>query len=163
MNFKALQTIHRLAILHNLRIATAESLTAGMVSSALATLSGASAYFVGGVAAYDIDAKVNLLGVDRETARDCNCVSCETVEQMAIGAQALFQADYAIATTGYAEAAPDQGVDSPLAYCALVIKEDVAAHIWRVNGFAGTMNRQEFRELVTADVIEVLAYQLGRR
>jgi nicotinamide-nucleotide amidase len=45
-------------------ISTAESLTAGAVSSAIVTISGASDVFVGGVTAYRDEIKVSHLGLD---------------------------------------------------------------------------------------------------
>jgi len=47
-------------------ISTAESLTAGAVSSALVTISGASDVFVGGLTAYRDEIKTSHLGIDPE-------------------------------------------------------------------------------------------------
>jgi len=119
-SLEVLETIHRIAIERGLKIATAESLTAGMVASSLATLSGSSAYFQGGVAAYNLDAKVNILGVERKVAEACNCVSDEVALQMARGARDLFGADCVIATMGYAEPWPESGVLKPFAFYVIL-------------------------------------------
>ncbi len=120
---EALATIHRLAIEHGLGVATAESLTAGMIASALANTSGSSAYLRGGIAAYTIDAKVALLAVDREMAASCNCVSSTVAVQMAFGAQQAFNgADLVIAVTGYAEPWPEGGVTKAYAEYAILCR-----------------------------------------
>lgn len=100
-------------------LAVAESLTAGHVQARIAAVSGASAYFLGGVTAYSLDEKVALLGVDRAAARRVNCVSADVAEQMACGACTLFGATFAAATTGYAEPSPADGVAVPLAWWAV--------------------------------------------
>ena len=99
------------------QIAVAESLTGGRVQALLTAVSGASSIFAGGVTAYLLDQKVQLLGVDRDLAAACNCVSETVAEQMAIGACNLFQVPLAIATTGYAES--EAGIDVPFTYVSV--------------------------------------------
>ena len=102
-----------------LTLAVAESLTAGQVQARVASVAGASEYFLGGVTAYAIDQKVKLLGVNRAAAEKVNCVSAEIAEQMARGACELFGAEVAVATTGYAEPSPAEGVVEPSAWWAI--------------------------------------------
>lgn len=102
-----------------LTLAAAESLTAGHVQARIASVSGASGYFLGGVTAYTLDQKVRLLGVNRAHARRVNCVSQRVAVEMAAGAADLFGADLAVATTGYAEPSPGDGVRTPFAWWAL--------------------------------------------
>jgi len=102
-----------------LTLAVAESVTAGRLQSAISSRSGASDYFVGGLTAYRIDQKVKLLGVDRAKAEAVDCVSAEIAGQMAQGACALFGATVALSTTGYAEPAPERGVERPFAWWGL--------------------------------------------
>ena len=105
-----------------LTLAVAESLTAGHVQARVAAVSGASNFFLGGVTAYSPDQKVKLLGVNRAAAAKVNCVSAEVAEEMARGAAKLFGADVAVATTGYAEPSPADGVASPMAWWAIAWK-----------------------------------------
>jgi PncC family amidohydrolase len=98
-----------------LTLAAAESLTAGNVQARIASVSGASGYFRGGVTAYSIAEKVKLLGVNRAAAKRVNCVSARVAEEMAVGAAKLFGADLAVATTGYAEPSAADGVAVPMA------------------------------------------------
>lgn len=112
-------------ILHHLKaagktVAAAESITAGQVQCMLALVSGSSAVFKGGITAYQRSVKVDLLGVDDELARQTDCVDEEIARQMALGALRLFNADYALATCGYAER--ETGV--PFAYYAVTQAPD---------------------------------------
>jgi len=102
-----------------LTLAVAESLTAGHVQAQVASVSGASDYFLGGVTAYSLDEKVKLLGVNRVHARSVDCVSQRVAVEMAAGVAKLFNADLAVATTGYAEPAPKKKVKVPHAWWAL--------------------------------------------
>lgn len=102
-----------------LTLAVAESLTAGHVQARVASVSGSSGYFLGGVTAYSIEEKVKLLGVNRAAAKKVNCVSARVAEEMALGALKLFGADLAVATTGYAEPSAADGVAAPMAWWAL--------------------------------------------
>lgn len=100
-------------------VAAAESLTAGNVQARIATVSGASNYFLGGITAYTLEQKVRHLGVDRATAEKVDCVSAEVAEQMARGVCGLFGADWGVATTGYAEPAKERGIAAPFAWWAV--------------------------------------------
>lgn len=102
-------------------LAVAESLTCGRLQASIGAVSGASGYFLGGVTAYTLDQKVRLLGVDRRAARQVNCVSAAVAEAMAAGAARMFGADFAVATTGYAE--PAQEVPVPFAWWAIVRRQ----------------------------------------
>ena len=102
-----------------LTLAAAESLTCGRVQARVGEISGASGFFLGGITAYTLAAKVRHLGVERAAARRVNSVSLAVAEQMARGACALFGSDLAVATTGYAEASPADGVRDPFAWWAI--------------------------------------------
>lgn len=102
-----------------LTLAVAESLTGGRLQALVTAESGASAFFLGGLTAYTTIQKVRHLGVNRETATAVDSVSAEVAWQMARGACALFGADVAIATTGYAEPAPANGFPAPGFHWAL--------------------------------------------
>ncbi len=102
-----------------LTLAVAESVTCGQLQARVGAISGASEFFLGGITAYTLDQKVRHLGVERAEAAACDCVSAGVAVQMACGAGALFGSDLALATTGYAEPAPAQGVAEPAAFWAL--------------------------------------------
>ena len=93
-------------------LATAESLTGGLVSSAIVDVPGASARLRGGVVAYDTRAKASLLGVDPDLLAAHGPVHADVALQMAAGVRRALRldgipADVGLATTGIA------GPDSP--------------------------------------------------
>lgn len=102
-----------------LTLAVAESLTAGRVQARITDESGASTFFVGGITAYEIGRKADLLGVDRATADACDGVSAEVARQMARGVCKLMKCNLGVATTGYAEPAPLNSVPVPKAHWAV--------------------------------------------
>jgi nicotinamide-nucleotide amidase len=83
-------------------LATAESLTGGLVAAALTDVAGSSATFRGGVVAYATDLKADLLGVDVPLLRRVGAVHPEVAATMARGARDRLQATYGLATTGVA-------------------------------------------------------------
>lgn len=94
-------------------IATAESCTGGRLAAALNAQSGASAYYMGSVVAYDNSIKEQVLGVRHDTLLQHGAVSEPTVCQMAEGVRNLLHTDYAIATSGIA--GPTGGtIDKPV-------------------------------------------------
>jgi PncC family amidohydrolase len=83
-------------------LATAESCTGGTVAARIASLSGSSAYFLGGVISYSNDVKHNVLGVPHSVLDERGAVSPECARAMAIGARKLTGSDIAVSTTGIA-------------------------------------------------------------
>ena len=85
-----------------IRVATAESCTAGLVAHWLTEVPGSSAWFPGGIVAYANEAKIALLGVPPATIAVHGAVSGETAAAMADGARRRLGADLAVAVTGIA-------------------------------------------------------------
>ena len=85
-----------------LRIATAESCTGGMVSTALTEVPGSSDVFDRGFVTYSNAAKADMLGVLRQTLAAHGAVSEEVAREMAEGALARSEADLAVSITGIA-------------------------------------------------------------
>ena len=91
-----------------LRIATAESATGGALAAALTAVPGASQTYVGGVVAYSVALKRELLAVT-DAALAHGVVSEPVAEAMARGALSRCDADVAVATTGAAGPEPHGG------------------------------------------------------
>jgi nicotinamide-nucleotide amidase len=85
-----------------LTLATAESSTGGLVAHRITSVSGSSAYYLGGFVTYANEAKETLLGVRHETLLAHGAVSAETALEMARGVRERLGADLGIATTGIA-------------------------------------------------------------
>jgi PncC family amidohydrolase len=83
-------------------ISTAESCTGGLLCHVLTAISGASAYVMGGVIAYDNSIKEGVLGVQAQTLTEHGAVSQETAHQMADGIRQKFGTDIGLSTTGVA-------------------------------------------------------------
>src|SRR5437016_904718 len=96
------QAVGKLLLDARLTLATAESCTGGLLGGALTEVSGASAYYLGGVVSYADDVKVRLLDVPPDTIRSHGAVSAQTAAQMAEGVARLLGSDVAISITGVA-------------------------------------------------------------
>jgi nicotinamide-nucleotide amidase len=83
-------------------LATAESVTAGLVARRLGEVPGASAWFRGGVVAYDNRIKAEIVGVPQHLLDNYGAVSAPVVEAVAIPCRARFRTDLAVSTVGVA-------------------------------------------------------------
>ena len=83
-------------------VAVAESLTGGLVMTALTSVPGASATVRGGVVAYATQVKHEVLGVDEDLLDRVGAVDGEVAMQMADGVRDTIGADFGVATTGVA-------------------------------------------------------------
>lgn len=87
----------------NLTIATAESITAGLLMSTIASVSGASSVLKGGIVTYQEELKIKLLNVNPETLKTHSAESLETTIEMVRGLSNLgLDSDIYVALTGVA-------------------------------------------------------------
>jgi nicotinamide-nucleotide amidase len=98
----------------DLTIASAESLTGGLLAAALVDVPGASLVFNGGVVAYATPLKGTILGVDEDLLAERGAVDAEVARQMAdrvrrVCAVGGRPADLGVATTGVAGPDPQDG------------------------------------------------------
>ncbi len=90
------------SLLDGRTVAVAESCTGGLVAARLTERPGSSEYFAGGIVAYSNQAKIELVGVDRELIIQHGAVSDEVAEALATGALERFGADVGVGVTGIA-------------------------------------------------------------
>jgi len=91
-----------LLVARRVTVATAESVTGGLIASTLISVPGSSDTFREGFVTYSNDAKMSRLGVARATLEAHGAVSEEVCREMAEGARAAAGTDYALSTTGIA-------------------------------------------------------------
>lgn len=103
------EEIHHRLLNSGLSLSLAESCTGGMLTSQLVAFPGSSSYLHQGLVTYSNESKVRILGVQPSTLDDHGAVSIATVEEMAMGARAILDSDYALATSGIA--GPDGGTE----------------------------------------------------
>lgn len=96
------KAVLNLLAINNLTLSVAESCTGGHISQLITKHAGSSKVFAGGGIVYSYDLKTRLLGVKKETLEKYGAVSEETILEMATGALANFDTDYAIAVSGIA-------------------------------------------------------------
>ncbi len=93
-----------------LKLATAESCTGGMVASLLTDVPGASHAFERGFITYTDEAKAEMLGVPIDLVKEKGAVSKEVAVAMADGALAHSTADIAVSVTGFAGEGDEPGL-----------------------------------------------------
>ncbi|MFE2914798.1 CinA family protein [Kitasatospora indigofera] len=100
-------------------LAVAESLTGGQLAVALTEAPGASSVFQGSVTAYTTRAKARVLRVEPGLLDSRGPVDPDVARQMAQGVRTLMGSTYALATTGVAGPAPQDGHQPGTVYLAL--------------------------------------------
>ena len=118
-----------------LKIAVAESCTAGLISRRLTNVAGSSAYFDRGAITYSNGAKHEMLGIPPELIDRFGAVSAEVAAAMAKGILSAAHVDLGIAATGIA--GPEGGSDTKpvgLVYVAVATRQDVKTEEHRLLG-----------------------------
>ncbi|WP_028245116.1 CinA family protein [Pseudoclavibacter soli] len=139
-----------------LSIAVAESLTAGLVTAAIADVPGASKVLAGGIVAYQTPLKHRLLGVSKALLEERGAVDGQVAEEMALGvrerlAQGPLVSTVGISTTGVA--GPDWQDDQPpgTVFIGLASQSGVTHFAHHFGG-----GRQAIREATVAAALEHL-------
>lgn len=114
-------------------LSVAESLTGGALSSALVDIPGASEVFFGGVVAYTITAKREVLGVSEEDLEH-GVVSQEVAMAMAVRARVLFGTDFAISTTGVAGPGSQNSVEPGTIWIGCASNTETGAILIKLTG-----------------------------
>lgn len=88
-------------------VATAESCTAGLIGGTLTAIPGSGDWFYGGVIAYNVQVKQQVLGVPADVLEKQGIVSEATAAAMAEGALDCLGTDWAVSVTGVAGPSSD--------------------------------------------------------
>lgn len=134
-----------------LQVAVAESLTGGLVMTALTSIPGASAVVRGGVVAYATEVKQHVLGVDADLLAERGAVDADVALAMARGVRELVGADFGLATTGVA--GPD-GQDGKAPGVVFVAVDTPFDHWYRELLLEG--DREQIRTRSAVAVLELL-------
>jgi nicotinamide-nucleotide amidase len=107
-------------------LSCAESCTGGAIATRFTSQPGASTFFKGSAVTYAVESKTKLLGVESSLIDSYGVVSAEVASAMALGAQKMYQSDYAIATTGNAGPTKgDQGQEVGTVFIGLATPQGV--------------------------------------
>jgi nicotinamide-nucleotide amidase len=124
-----------------LTVATAESLTGGLVCAALTDVPGASTVVRGSVVAYATEVKASVLGVDAAVLASGGAVQAEVARQMAMGVCRVLGAAVGVATTGVAGPDPQDGQPVGTAFVAVARGDVVAVRSLRLSGDRWSIRR----------------------
>ena len=142
-----------------LRLAVAESCTAGKISAALTSVPGASEVFDFGASTYSNEMKQKLLGVKNETLQKFGAVSAETASQMASGIKAFANADLGLSVTGVAGPGCSENKPAGLVYISLCDGK----HTWVEKLMVGRAenDREKVRNSAVATALDLVRRYLA--
>lgn len=123
------EQLYRLLMLNHKTVATAESLTGGLLAAKIVNIPGSSQVFHEGFVAYADEAKRSLLGVRERTLSESGAVSVECAYEMAAGLLNL-GADLAVATTGIA-GPTGASKEKPLGLTFIAVGTASGIHVYR--------------------------------
>ena len=129
-------------------LATAESLTGGLLGDLITSVPGSSSFFLGGVISYATELKQSLLGVSDRTVREHGVVSAECAAEMAAGVRRATEATWAVSTTGVAGPEPQEDKPVGLVYVAVTGPRETVREL-RIEGDRLGIRRQACEEALT--------------
>jgi nicotinamide-nucleotide amidase len=146
-----IERIADLAAAKEVRVVTSESLTCGNIAKTLGAGPNASAWFGGGIVAYQEPIKFEVLGVPEGPV-----VTRECAEQMARGARELLMADVAVSCTGVGGPDPSEGKPAGTVIVAVATAKGVDVRELSLDG-----EPDEVLEQTTSACLSLLEEVLG--
>ncbi len=141
----------------DLKIATAESLTGGMISQYITSVSGSSKVIELGICSYSNRIKIEKLGVSKNTIDSFTEVSKQTATQMCEGILKLSSADIGVAVTGVA--GPNGGTkEAPVGtvYVCVGFNGNYTVENLELYKYFNNIDRDKVRKLTTIFAFEMV-------
>ncbi len=135
-----------------LSLGVAESLTGGLMGARFTSVPGASEVFRGGIVCYASDVKFSVLGVPEGPV-----VTAQAARAMAEGARRVLGADVALATTGVAGPAEQEGQPVGTVFLGLAMDDASEAQQVQLPG-----DRQRIRQYAVISAVNLLRRRLMR-
>lgn len=138
---------------NHLTISSCESLTAGLFTSTIASIPGASAILKGGLVTYFTPMKSVLAHVDVDLIQKYGVISEECAYAMAKNTRQIMDVDYCVSFTG--NAGPDAWEEKPAGksiLCNQAQKKTIQVYGFQCTG----LSRNDVREHVVMQMIDIL-------
>lgn len=137
-------------------VATAESLTGGLVAALLTSVPGSSAVVRGGLVVYATSLKTDLAGVNPAMLAEHGPVRPAVAEELAVGARLVCGADWGIGLTGVAGPDPQDGIEPGVVHLSVSGSDGSTVRTIEVDG-----NRHQVRSAAVRAALSLLKDQFG--
>lgn len=142
-----------------LTLATAESITGGLIAKRITDIPGSSKVFPLGAVTYATRMKEQLIGVDKGTVEEHTVYSPQVAAQMAKGVRELAKTDIGLSITGIA--GPDGGTDAqPIGLCYVGISDKNGEYTMEYRLGAKNRGRNMVREFAAGRALDFLRRHL---
>jgi nicotinamide-nucleotide amidase len=139
-------------------VATAESLTAGLLVAVLTSVPGSSAVVRGGVVVYATSLKHELAGVDEELLAERGPVDPDVALELAKGARVVCGATWGVGLTGVAGPDPQDGIEPGVVHIGVSGPETAQVRTIGVEG-----NRHQVRAAAVSTALDLLSALADQR
>ena len=143
----------------SLTVAACESLTGGMICSALVDVPGASKVVRGGLITYQTDTKTLLAGVDAALIEAHGVVSSEVACAMAAGARARLGVDIAVSATGMASPGDENDPPAGTVFVGVASANGVRAIPLYLTGSRAEVRQSTVEQAIRAVITEAKELQ----
>lgn len=135
-------------------VATAESLTGGLVAALLTSVPGSSAAVRGGLVVYATPLKTDLAGVKPAVLAEHGPVHPAVAEELAVGARVVCGANWGIGLTGVAGPDPQDGIEPGVVHLSVSGPDGTTVRTIEVDG-----NRHQVRSAAVRAALDLLRAQ----
>ncbi|MNQ34378.1 Nicotinamide-nucleotide amidohydrolase PncC [compost metagenome] len=145
-----------------LTIVCAESMTAGLLASTIASVSGASSVLIGSIVTYSVELKIKVLGVNPNTIKIHSAESIETTNEMTNGLKKLYpKANIFVSITGVASLSTNNyGIDNKnevgQIYVSISYKNEMFERNIILDGKERNIIRLQAVEYIIDSILEII-------